>query len=187
MTVYGYLRVSTNETRQHGRGQRKALRDAGATVIFEDAISGTKDYKARPELSRLLEQAQAGDEIIVYALSRATRSLRDLLALTTDLESKGITLKSLTEGQVDTSTPHGRFLVSILGAVAEMEVEWTRARVRSGLAAAREQGRIGGRRPKLTPEQVAVAKSLRAEGKTVNAICEVLSCSRPTVYKALAA
>ena len=186
MTTFGYLRVSTNESRQHGRGQRKALRDAGATVIFDDAQSGTKSYRARPELSRLLEQAQEGDEIIVYSLSRATRSLSDLLAFVEELDNKGITLKSITEGHVDTSTPHGKFLVSILGAVAEMELEWTRARVRSGLAAAREQGRVGGRRPKLTPEQVAVAKSLRAEGKTVNAICEVLSCSRPTVYKALA-
>ncbi len=187
MTTVGYLRVSTNETRQHGRAQRKALRDAGAERIYEDQASGSKDYKDRPELSRLLDDLAEGDVLIVYALSRATRSLSDLLELVADLDSRGVALKSVTEGQVDTSTPHGKFLVSILGAVAEMELEWTRARVRSGLAAARERGRVGGRRPKLSPQQVELAKSLRAEGKTVNAICELLSVSRPTIYKALAA
>jgi DNA invertase Pin-like site-specific DNA recombinase len=187
MATVGYLRVSTNETRQHGRAQRKALRDAGAERIYEDQASGSKAYKDRPELSRLLSDLEDGDVLIVYALSRATRSLSDLLELVADLDSRGVTLKSVTEGQVDTSTPHGKFLVSILGAVAEMELEWTRARVRSGLAAARERGRVGGRRPKLSPQQVELAKKLRAEGKTVNAICELLSVSRPTIYKALAA
>ena len=141
MATIGYLRVSTNETRQHGRAQRKALRDAGAERIYEDQASGSKAYKDRPELSRLLDDLADGDVLIVYALSRATRSLSDLLELVADLDSRGVALKSVTEGQVDTSTPHGKFLVSILGAVAEMELEWTRARVRSGLAAARERGR----------------------------------------------
>ncbi len=187
MATVGYLRVSTNENRQHGRAQRKALRDAGAERIYEDQASGSKAYRDRPELSRLLDDLEAGDVVVVYSLSRATRSLADLLALVSELEDKGVAIKSVTEGQVDTSTPHGKFLVSILGAVAEMELEWTRARVRSGLAAARERGRVGGRRPKLSPEQVELAKNLRAEGKTVNAICELLSVSRPTIYKALAA
>jgi DNA invertase Pin-like site-specific DNA recombinase len=187
MTVVAYLRVSTSETRQHGRAQRKALRDAGAERIYEDAASGSRAYRDRPELSRLLDELKRDDVVVVYALSRATRSLADLLALVAELEAKGVGIKSVTEGQVDTSTPHGKFLVSILGAVAEMELEWTRARVRSGLAAARERGRVGGRRPKLSPQQVELAKSLRAEGKTVNAICELLSVSRPTIYKALAA
>jgi DNA invertase Pin-like site-specific DNA recombinase len=187
MAVLGYLRVSTNEARQHGRAQRKALRDAGAERVYEDAASGLKSYRERPELMRLLDTAVEGDVIVVYSLSRATRSLADLLDFTALLEERGLTLRSITEGQVDTSTVSGRFLVSILGAVAEMEAGWTRDRVRSGLAAARERGNVGGRRPKLSPEKVALAKSLRGEGKTVNAICELLDCSRPTVYKALAA
>ena len=187
MTTLGYLRVSTTEARQHGRAQRKALRDAGAEHIYEDAASGLKSYRERPELMRLLDSAVEGDVVIVYSLSRATRSLADLLDFTALLENKGVALRSITEGQVDTSSVHGRFLLSILGAVAEMEAGWTRERVRSGLAAAREQGRVGGRRPKLSPEKVTLAKNLRAEGKTVNAICDLLDCSRPTVYKALAA
>lgn len=187
MTVVGYLRVSMNEARQHGRAQRKALKDAGCERIYEDAASGSKAYRDRPELSRLLDDLKAGDVVVVYSLSRATRSLADLLSLVAELEDKGVAIKSVTEGQVDTTTPHGKFLLSILGAVAEMELEWTRARVRSGLAAARERGNVGGRRPKLSPEQVELAKRLRSEGETVNAIGELLSVSRPTVYKALAA
>lgn len=187
MAVFGYLRVSTNEARQHGRAQRKALRDAGAERIYEDAASGLKSYKDRPQLMRLLTEASDGDVVVVYSLSRATRSLADLLDLLGALEGKGVALRSVSEGHIDTSTPHGRFLVSILGAVAELEAGWTRMRVRSGLEAARERGKVGGRRPKLSAEQVALAQRLRAEGQTVNAICELLSCSRPTVYKALAA
>lgn len=186
MTVLGYLRVSTNEARQHGRAQRKTLRDAGVERIYEDQASGMKSYRERPQLMTLLEDAVNGDVLVVYSLSRATRSLKDLLELTSLVEEKGMTLRSLTEGHVDTSTPHGRFLLQILGAVAEMEAEWNRMRVQSGLAAARERGNFGGRRPKLSPEQVLLVKRLRGEGKTVNSICNLLSVSRPTVYKAMA-
>lgn len=187
MTTLGYLRVSTNEARQHGRAQRKALRDAGADRIYEDAMSGLKSYKDRPQLMALLNDAEAGDTIVVFSLSRATRSLADLLEFTALLDDRGLALRSISEGQVDTSSVSGRFLISILGAVAEMEAGWTKMRVRSGLEAARAQGRVGGRRPKLSAEQVALARRLRAEGQTVNGICDLLGCSRPTVYKALAA
>lgn len=187
MATVGYLRVSTNETRQHGRAQRKALRDAGADTIHEDTASGSKAWRDRPQLAKLIDNLQPGDTVVVYALSRATRSLKDLLDLVSVLEDKGANLKSVTEGSIDTTTPHGKFLLSILGAVAEMELEWTRARVRSGLAAAREQGRVGGRPAKLSTEQTALAQRLRTEGQTVKAIGELLGVSRPTIYKALAA
>jgi len=68
MTTLGYLRVSTNEARQHGRAQRKALRDAGCTTIYEDAASGSRAYRDRPELSRLLDELKAGDVVVVYSL-----------------------------------------------------------------------------------------------------------------------
>ena len=93
MATVGYLRVSTNETRQHGRAQCKALRDAGAERIYEDQASGSKAYKDRPELSRLFDDLAEGDVLIVYALSRATRSLSDLLELVADHDSGGVTLK----------------------------------------------------------------------------------------------
>lgn len=183
----GYLRVSTNEARQHGRGQRKALRDAGCDRIYEDAASGAKSFRTRPQLMALLDDAEEGDTVLVYSLSRATRSLADLLDLLGTLEGKGVHLRSVSEGHFDTSSPHGRFTVVLLTALAELELSWTRDRVRSGLAAARAQGRVGGRKPKLSAEQVALAKRLRGEGQTINAIGGILGVSRPTVYKALAA
>ena len=186
MTVFGYMRVSTNETRQSFRSQKDALRKAGATTFFADTMSGLKSYKDRPELSAMLDVVTAGDEVVIFALSRATRSLPDLLELVALLEAKGVGLRSISEGVVDTTTPHGKFMVSILGAVAELEAEWTRARVNAGVAAARARGHIGGRRPKLSAEQVALAQRLRAEGQTIIAIGGILGVSRPTVYKALA-
>lgn len=180
------MRVSTNETRQSFRSQKDALRKAGATRFFEDTISGLKSYRERPQLTQLLDAVQAGDEVVVFALSRATRSLPDLLELVALLDGKGVGLRSVSEGLIDTTTPHGKFMVSILGAVAELEAEWTRARVNAGVAAARARGHVGGRRPKLTSEQVAIARRLRDEGEPVAAIGRVLGVSRPTVYKALA-
>jgi len=185
LTIFGYTRISTQESRQSGRAQKAELRSAGAETIFSDQISGSKSWRQRPELARLLETAVHGDVVVVYSLSRATRSLSDLLELTKLLEDRGIGLRSVTEGHVDTTTPHGKFLVSILGAVSELELQWTKNRVRSGLEAARALGKVGGRRPKLSSEQVATARQLRESGKTINSICEILSCSRPTIYKAL--
>ena len=187
MTTFGYSRISMNETRQSTRSQRDALKAAGATQFYSDAMSGMKSYKERPQLMAMLDMVQTGDVVAVFSLSRATRSLKDLLELVALFDAKGVALRSVTEGHVDMTTPHGKFLLQILGAVSEMELEWTRSRVRSGLESARLRGRVGGRRPKLSPEQVALAKRLRAEGQTVNAIGELLSCSRPTVYAALAA
>lgn len=180
------MRVSTNETRQSFRSQKDALRKAGATKFYEDAMSGLKSYRERPRLGALLDVVVEGDEVVVFALSRATRSLPDLLELVALLDAKGVGLRSVSEGVIDTTTPHGKFMVSILGAVAELEAEWTRARVNAGVAAARARGRVGGRRPKLNAEQVTLAQRLRAEGQPVAAIGRMLGVSRPTVYKALA-
>lgn len=185
MTTFGYMRISTSESRQSFRSQRKALAEAGATRFYSDAISGTKPLADRPQLQSLLSEVTEGDVIVVYSLSRATRNLRDLLELASQLTNAGVGLRSVTEGKMDTTTPHGRFFMTLLGAMAEMEVEWTRERVRAGLAAARDRGRVGGRPPKLTLEQVELARRLRVEGRTIKAIGQILGVSRPTVYKAL--
>ncbi len=183
--IYGYSRTSLQETRQSGRAQKAELRKAGAVTIFSDQISGSKSWKQRPELSRLLETAVSGDIVVIYSLSRATRSLSDLLELITLLEERGIGLRSITEGLLDSTSASGRFLIQILGSVGELELEWNRQRVKSGLEAARALGHVGGRRPKLSAGQIETARTLRDSGKTINFISGVLDCSRPTVYKAL--
>lgn len=174
----GYVRVSTNE--QNTSLQRDALERAGCELIFEEKMSGT--VANRPVLKRVLKQLKEGDTLVVWKLDRLGRSMRNLVLLIDELKSRGIHFRSMTDS-IDTSSPMGRFIFHIMGALAEMERELIVERTMAGLAAAREQGRIGGRRPKLTSEQWAQAGRLIANGtdrKQVALIYDVAVC---TLYK----
>ncbi|GLH24230.1 DNA-invertase [Enterobacter sp. 200527-13] len=174
----GYVRVSTND--QNTDLQRQALERAGCEQIFEEKMSGT--VANRPALKKLLRTLNEGDTLVVWKLDRLGRSMRNLVLLVDELRQRGIHFKSLTDS-IDTSSPMGRFIFHIMSALAEMERELIVERTRAGLAAAREKGRIGGRRPKLTPEQWAQAGRLIANGvdrKQVAIIYDVAVC---TLYK----
>ncbi|HHF9326122.1 TPA: recombinase family protein [Escherichia coli] len=176
--IYGYARVSTNH--QDTELQLTALKSAGCEKIFEEHASGRKSN--RPVLKRLIATMQPGDELVVWKLDRLGRSMRNLVLLVDELRQRGIHFKSLTDS-IDTSSPMGRFIFHIMSALAEMERELIVERTRAGLAAAREKGRIGGRRPKLTEEQWAQAGRLIANGvdrKQVAIIYDVAVC---TLYK----
>src|SRR5215472_1555044 len=153
--LIGYARVSTAD--QNLDLQRDALTKAGCGRIFEEHASGAKDD--RPELAAAVSHARAGDTLIVYKLDRLGRSIRSLIDFTNGLRERGIEFRSVTDG-IDTSTPAGRFYFHILAALAEMERDPIRERVNAGLAAARARGRKGGRKPKLTPKQIAHARRL---------------------------
>ncbi len=141
MMLIGYVRVSTND--QNTSLQRNALQCAGCEQIFEDKISGkTAD---RPGLNKLLKIMTSGDTLVVWKLDRLGRSMRHLVELVEELRRRQINFKSLTDS-IDTSTPMGRFFFHVMGALAEMERELIVERTRAGLAVARAQGRIGGRR-----------------------------------------
>ncbi|WP_077875519.1 recombinase family protein [Escherichia coli] len=157
--LIGYVRVSTND--QNTDLQRNALNCAGCELIFEDKISGTKSE--RPGLKKLLRTLSAGDTLVVWKLDRLGRSMRHLVILVEELRERGVNFRSLTDA-IDTSTPMGRFFFHVMGALAEMERELIVERTKAGLEAARAQGRIGGRRPKLTPEQWAQAGRLTSRG-----------------------
>lgn len=137
--LVGYVRVSTNE--QNTALQRNALESAGCELIFEDKISGKTSE--RPGLKKVLKTLTAGDTLVVWKLDRLGRSMRHLVTLIEELRVSGINFRSLTDS-IDTSTPMGRFFFHVMGALAEMERELIVERTRAGLAAAREQGRIGG-------------------------------------------
>lgn len=174
----GYVRVSTND--QNTSLQRDALERAGCEQIFEEKMSGT--VANRPVLKRVLKQLGEGDTLVVWKLDRLGRSMRNLVLLIDELKNRDIHFRSLTDS-IDTSSPMGRFIFHIMGALAEMERELIVERTMAGLAAAREQGRIGGRRPKLTQEQWAQAGRLIANGtnrKQVALIYDVAVC---TLYK----
>ncbi len=149
--LIGYARVSKS-LGQDPAMQVQALKAAGAERVFVEHASGGR--WDRPELHRLLDTLRAGDVLVVWKLDRLSRSLKDLLTLLDRLQALEVGFRSLTE-QIDTTTPAGRMMLQMLGAFAEFEREMTRERTREGLAAARAEGRIGGRRPKLSATQRA--------------------------------
>lgn len=176
--LIGYVRVSTNE--QNTALQRDALQRSGCELIFEDKFSCKSTN--RPGLNRALRQLNAGDTLVVWKLDRLGRSMRHLVSMTEELRQRSINFRSLTDS-IDTSTPMGRFFFHIMGALAEMERELIVERTCAGLAAAREQGRIGGRRPKLTQEEWAQAGRLIASGESRQRVALIFDVGISTLYK----
>lgn len=176
--IAGYLWVSTNE--QNTALQRNALESAGCKQIFEDKISGKTDN--RPGLKKLLKALSEGDTLVVWKLDRLGRSMRHLVTLIEDLRQRGVNFRSLTDS-IDTGTPMGRFFFHVMGALAEMERELIVERTRAGLAAARAEGRIGGRRPKLTAEQWAQAGRLIAAGESRQRVAFIYDVGISTLYQ----
>lgn len=176
--LIGYIRVSTND--QNTDLQRIALQSADCELIFEDRISGkTSD---RPGLKKALRCLQPGDTLVVWKLDRLGRSMRHLVMLTEELRERGVNFRSLTDS-IDTSTPMGRFFFHVMGALAEMERELIVERTLAGLAAARDKGRVGGRRRKMTAETVERARRMLAQGATLLQVSLVLDVSEKTIYR----
>lgn len=176
--LIGYVRVSTND--QNTALQRNALESAGCELIFEDKMSGKT--AERPGLKKLFRALSDGDTLMVWKLDRLGRSMRNLVSLIEELRSRGINFRSLTDS-IDTSTPMGRFFFHVMGALAEMERELIVERTCAGLAAARAEGRIGGRRPKLNPEQWAQAGRLIAAGESRQRVAMIFDVGISTLYK----
>jgi len=132
---FGYARVSTLE--QDEALQHDALTAAGCERIFADKASGKLEH--RPALDALLDQLRPGDTVVVWRLDRLGRSLRHLLEVVSELERRGVAFQSLTE-VIDTSTPGGKLVFHLFGALAEFERELIRERTMAGLAAARAAG-----------------------------------------------
>lgn len=176
--LIGYVRVSTNE--QNTALQRNALESAGCELIFEDKISGRA--ADRPGLKKLLRTLSAGDTLVVWKLDRLGRSMRHLVVLVEELRERNINFRSLTDS-IDTSTPMGRFFFHVMGALAEMERELIVERTRAGLAAAKAEGRIGGRRPKFSTEQWAQMGRLIAAGETRQQVALIFDVGISTLYK----
>jgi len=178
----GYARVSTGE--QTLDLQCDALTKAGCDRIFEETASGAK--ADRLLLKEALAYARPGDTLVVWRLDRLGRSLKHLIETVADLATRGIGFKSLTE-QIDTTTPGGKLIFHVFGALAEFERDLIRERTNAGLAAARARGRTGGRPKKLAdPKTLAMAQSLYDGGQTdIDTICRTLGISRATLYRSL--
>ena len=179
--LLGYARVSTDQ--QDHALQLDALRAAGCDKVFLETASGTRTD--RPELAKLLEQARSGDQICIWRLDRLARSLRHLIDIADDLNRRGIALRSLTEA-IDTTTPSGRFMFNILGALSSMEREIIVERTRAGLIAAAARGRRGGRPPALNEGQIRAAKAMLVSGNmSATEVAQQLGCAPSTLYRHL--
>ena len=180
--TFGYCRVST--THQDEALQQDALEKAGVDRIFVDTASGATE--SRPALDELLGQLRPGDTVVVWRLDRLGRSLRHLIDVVGDLDRRGVALRSLRES-LDTSTPGGRLVFHVFGALAEFERDLIRERTTAGLEAARARGRHGGRPTVWTPEKLRTAHAMYDSGEhEVATIARVLGVSRASVYRALA-
>jgi len=178
---FGYARVST--TQQDEALQRDALEAAGVDRVYVDHASGAAD--SRPALDEILGQLRPGDTVVIWRLDRLGRSLRHLIDLVAELEQRGVGLRSLTES-IDTSTPGGKLIFHVFGALAEFEKDLIGERTQAGLAAARARGRVGGRPTVWTPEKLRIAHSMHSSGDhDVSSIARVLGVSRASVYRAL--
>ena len=158
--LIGYARVSTDD--QDTAAQAAALKAAGCERIFREKASGGR--WDRPELHRLLDQLRKGDVLVVWKLDRLSRSLRDVLTIMERLGEAVAEFRSLTEA-IDTTTPAGRMMMQMVGAFAEFEKSMLKERTKAGLDAARQEGRIGGRRPKLSPQQQAEIRKMVSKGR----------------------
>jgi DNA invertase Pin-like site-specific DNA recombinase len=182
MMRIGYARVSTQE--QDAHAQITALKTVGCEQIFQEKASGGR--WDRPELHRLLGQLRRGDVVVVWKLDRLSRSLKDLLLTLEKIEGAGADFQSLTEA-IDTATPAGRMMMQIVGSFAEFERAMLRERTQRGLAAARQEGRVGGRRPKLTQQQQREIVVLVTSGQKTGADAARLFRVHPsTVVRLLA-
>jgi DNA invertase Pin-like site-specific DNA recombinase len=159
--LIGYARVSKSDD-QDTTAQIRALRENGIDRIFEETASGGR--WDRPELHRLLSQLVDGDVVVVWKLDRLSRSLKDLLHIMEKIQSVGAGFRSLTES-IDTTTPAGRMMMQMVGCFAEFERAMIRERTLAGLASARAQGRVGGRRPKLQGRQKAEILDMVSSGR----------------------
>ncbi len=179
--LLGYARVST--IGQEPALQLDALEAAGCYRVFTDRVSGTADR--RPQLDALLDQLRPGDTLVVWRLDRLGRSLRHLIDTTVRLEERGVGFRSLAE-HIDTTTPTGKLVFHVFGALAEFERDLIVERTRSGLVAARARGRTGGRPAVMTPAKVEGARRMYAGREhTLAEIAATIGVGRSTVYRHL--
>lgn len=139
----GYIRVSTEE--QNTIRQEILMKDLGVERVYMDKASG-KSRAGRPQLEAMMDFVREGDVVVVESISRFARSTRDLLTLVEQLTEKGVGFVSQKES-IDTNTPQGKFMLTVFGAMAELEREQTLQRQREGIAAAKAAGKYKGRKP----------------------------------------
>lgn len=179
--LIGYARVSTQD--QKPELQLDTLQQAGCEKVFIEKASGAQ--RDRPQLKAALDYVRAGDTLVVWKLDRLARSLKQLIETLELLESREIGFRSLTE-TIDTTSSGGRLIFHIFAALAEFERSLIKERTKAGLAAARARGRLGGRPPSLSEDDLVIATALlRDPDITVEEVARRLKVSASTLYRHL--
>ena len=183
MTIYGYWRISTDNGGQDQTRQEIGLKEAGATVIRGDKITGTSDFSKRPELTKLLEEMETGSTLILSELSRLSRSFIGMVNEVSKLIERGINIKTL-DGRLDTTAMPKEItmlIVSILGYAASQELEQIKTRTAEGRAVAKSRGVKFGMKRKYDKHQIAEIMKKRAQGEGYGTIGRSLGMSRSTI------
>ncbi len=174
----GYIRISTTD--QNTARQELLMEQLGVDEVYIDRISGKNTN--RPELQKMMEYVRRGDTVIVESISRFARNTRDLLELVEQLSVKGVEFVSKKEA-IDTTTPTGKFMLTVFGAVAELEREYILQRQREGIAIAKDNGVYKGRKPIQPPELEKVIVKWRRGKITAAEAIRQLGMSRSTFYR----
>jgi DNA invertase Pin-like site-specific DNA recombinase len=181
MPMLGYARVSTRD--QDLTAQDAALMAAGCAKVFKEKVSGVKTD--RPELAKLIGRLEPGDVLVVTRLDRLARSTRDLLNVIAAVADRGAGFKSLKDVWADTTTPHGRLMLTVLGGLAEFERELIRARTGEGRKRAKDRGVKFGRPRKLTPHQRQEALGRLSAGETLMEVARTYNVHHTTIGRLL--
>jgi DNA invertase Pin-like site-specific DNA recombinase len=179
MPLYGYARVSTRD--QDLAAQDAELAAAGCVKVFKEKISGAKTD--RPELAKVIRRLEEGDVLVVTRLDRLARSTRDLLNVLDQISQRGAGFKSLKDTWADTTTPHGRLMLTVLGGLAEFERELIRARTGEGRKRAQDRGVRFGRPLKLTPHQRQEALQRLAARETQSEVARTYNVGISTICR----
>jgi DNA invertase Pin-like site-specific DNA recombinase len=181
MPLFGYARVSTRD--QDLAAQDAELMAAGCAKVFREKVSGAKTD--RPELAKVIGRLEPGDVLVVTRLDRLARSTRDLLNVIAAISERGAGFKSLKDTWADTTTPHGRLMLTVLGGLAEFERELIRSRTGEGRARAKDRGVRFGRPRKMTPLQRQEAIQRLAAGETQADVARTYNVDATTIGRLL--
>lgn len=179
----GYMRISTTNDKQSFDRQQMQLEAMGCSKIYQDRVSGSK--RDREQLNLMLEELEAGDTVLIVAIDRLSRSTKDLLEIVEIIKNKGAYLKSINDSWLNTSedNPMSDFLLTVMGALGQMERAMITQRVKEGVSTAKAKGKKLGR-PKAKSSKVELALELYyADKHTSKEICEITGISKATLFR----
>ena len=182
-TIYGYWRCSTDQ--QDQERQIRSLKDSGCEKVVGDFITGTSNYGERKELSKLLDEIQEGDLLILDELNRLGRTMVTMLVEVNKLLEKGVKIKTL-DGRLDTTTmPEEiiRLIVGVMGYAAEMELKNIKRRTAEGRKVAVSRGVVMGRKRSYSHHQIEEIKAMRASQRGYGSIAKSLGMSKSTIQR----